>query len=232
MYSSSHIARTSSRQRARRASRGDFSFGGKALHVVEAGELEHDERARLLGRVADIYHSVWGKDTEEYGSGTAALRHLKSRTRMQQGATYVALTPDGDLAGTAAIEDDDFYDGFCLSNGVGSAWIGRDLYTVPALRGVVLDGLKVWEHLVLAQLKWVLERGGSAMTIFTEDDPIDLPSLYARVGAVVVRRGLHHRHLGPGTITMLKYPVETSLSVVSSLRRSRLAATLPPSASR
>ncbi|MET0382791.1 MAG: hypothetical protein ABW032_05155 [Burkholderiaceae bacterium] len=71
-----------------------------------------------------------------------------------------------------------------------------------------------------ARLSWLGRRGATRLTVFTEPSEIDLPALYARLGAVVLQRGLDHRILGAGAITMLAYPVGRCLAHLE-LRRLR-----------
>jgi hypothetical protein len=193
------------------------------LQVKELREIRGADQSRLLDAIALIYHAHWKAGTEGYHSERAARRQLERRLDTGRAATFIALTARGELTGTAAIGSDDFYDGFCRSNGIDGCWVGRDLYALPAFRGVTLNGLKVWQHLLQARLRWLGARGQSTMAVFTEPGPIDLPTLYVRLGAVVARRGLHHRHLGRGTITMLEYPVERTLDVLASLQCGSMA---------
>jgi hypothetical protein len=198
------------------------------LRVQELREIRWADRARLLDSIAGIYHACWKGCTEEYHSERAVRRLLKRRLDTVCEPTFVALTPSDELVGTAAIGTDDFYGGFCRSNGIDACWVGRDLYTAPGYRGIVLNGLKVWQHLLQARLRWLGARQQATMTVFTEPGPADLPALYARSGAAVARHGLHHRRLGLGTVTMLQYPVDETLAMLESVQR-RSTSTMQPS---
>jgi len=145
-----------------------FASHLSGLHVQDIRNIRGTERSRLLDVMAGVYHAHWKCGTEGYHSQRAARKHLKERLETDRVATFVALTPCGKFIGTAAVGTDDFYDGFCRSNGLDACWVGRDLFTAPWARGMVQDGLKVWQHLLKARLNWLDAHGHSAMAVFTE----------------------------------------------------------------
>ncbi len=192
-----------------------------AIQVVNARDLPAERRSKVIQQLAASVHAVWRHCTDEFASQSSAERVLRERTGAHDEAVFVALTRRDLVAGTGSVAHDDFYEGFSRSNDVDPGHVGRDLWTVESWRGIVVDGLKIWEHLLRARLAWVDQRGGSRLTVFTEPGPVELPALYGRLGAVVLREGLTHRSLGRGTITMLGYPVRQTLHCLNALAHQR-----------
>jgi len=194
------------------------------VEVVELKNLAPRRVRKVMRQLVTMVNEVWGHCTDDFACTMRAEDVLSRRLDASDEALFVALGRNDRIAGTASIGSDDFYDGFSQSNGVQPGYVGRDLYAGTDWRGVVVGGLKVWEHLLQARLLWIARRYGNHLTIFTEPGPIDLPALYGRLGAVVLRRGLNHRALGEGSITMLGYPVQETLQRLAALQQSRLAA--------
>jgi hypothetical protein len=201
----------------------------RALEVVNLAELPIPRRNMVISRLSAVFHEVWRHCTDEFESPSSAEHFLHQRVESREQVCFVALADDGDVAGTGSVANDDFYEGFSLSNGVAPGYVGRDLWTAERWRGVVINGLKVWEHLLRARLRWVEQRGGAHLTVFTEPGPLALTALYGRLGAIVLRSGLDHRTLGLGCITMLGYPVREVLSRLDERSRQRAAELAPAS---
>ena len=193
-----------------------------AIHVADLRELAPRRVTDVLRQLAVMVHDAWSHCTDEFATAAQAEDVLRRRVEGGDQALFVALDHDGQVAGTGSIARDDFYEGFSRANGVHPGYVGRDLHTATSWRGRVVDGLKIWEHMLEARLRWIARRGGAELTVFTEPGPIDLPALYRRLGAVVVKRGLHHRGLGRSSITMLTYPVQAALMQLAALRHQRL----------
>jgi len=219
MLSPRHLPDTADHRLARRRVGG----GVPGLQVADLNSLGEDRQRDLLRQIAETVQAVWGRCTEDFHDVSTAERVLRRRLGASDEALFVALDEDGLLMGTASIGRDDFYEDFSRANGVAPGYVGRDLHTEKRWRGVVVDGLKVWEHLLEARLNWIARRGGAQLTVYTEPSDIDLPALYERAGAIVLRTGLDHRELGRGTITMLGYPVQEGLDRLAAIRHRRRA---------
>lgn len=190
---------------------------------MQLKNLPAHRQANVLRQLTALVHEAWRHCTDEFSTPARAEEVLRARVQASDQVLFVALGHGDVLAGTGSVGHDDFYEGFARSNGVRPGYVGRDLCTAGAWRGLVIDGLKVWEHLLQARLHWVDGRSGTRLTVFTEPGPVDLPALYGRLGAEVLRQGLDHRHLGRGAITMLGYPVRRALQRLAALQQHRRA---------
>ncbi|HEX6703323.1 MAG TPA: hypothetical protein VF169_01080 [Albitalea sp.] len=207
---------------------GTTPIAHEAIELVNLKELASTRVPAVLRQLATMVHAVWGHCTDEFASPSQAEDVIRRRLEAGDEALFVALGRDDVLVGTGSIGHDDFYDGFSRSNRIDPGYVGRDLFTAKAWRGIVIDGLKVWEQLLEARLRWIAGRGGTQLSVFTEPGRVDLAAIYGRVGAVVLHRGLDHRRLGRGSITMLGYPVRRALQELAALRQKRRSAEMAP----
>jgi GNAT superfamily N-acetyltransferase len=189
------------------------------MRVLELQYLPAERVDEYVEQIGMLFFEAWSCSEPDYETRQLAIDSVKRQIAREP--MFVAIDDDGVLAGVASIGVEDYYPGFCAENGVEPEHIGRDLYVVDNFRGCEIDGLKVWEHLLRARLRWAKGRGSKSFVIFADNhSTIELVSVFRRNGARFVR-DLNHRVLGSKAIAMLEYRVEEALRALHERARFR-----------
>lgn len=133
--------------------------------IVELREVIRPQDYTDIQKLALWATARWPSDPafSTYGHSIATFT---ARSATNSTDRVLTLRVDHELVGAITLSEDD-WGGIAVKNGLRPGRVLRDLM-VPEVAHKIIDGLKGWEHLVLAAIEWAAVRGERQVSFFVD----------------------------------------------------------------